>query len=52
MTMAYKIIKEFNGDIQVDSGKGEGTKISIVLPIPQTDKKLLKNTGTDKKAQT
>ncbi|MGP1458560.1 MAG: two-component system sensor histidine kinase NtrB [Treponema sp.] len=41
MTMAYKIIKEFNGDIQVKSAKGEGTKISILIPIPQTDKKLL-----------
>ena len=41
MTMAYKIVKEFNGEIQVKSQKGDGTKISIFIPIPQTDKKLI-----------
>ncbi|MBQ1629049.1 MAG: PAS domain S-box protein [Treponema sp.] len=42
MTMAYKIIKEFGGEIQVQSHKGEGSVFSIILPVPQTDKKLLK----------
>lgn len=41
MTMAYKIIKEFGGEIQVKSEKGEGTVFSIILPVPQTEKKLL-----------
>ncbi|MBP3710004.1 MAG: PAS domain S-box protein [Treponema sp.] len=41
MTMAYKIIKEFSGDMQVKSLRGEGTTFTITLPIPQTDKKLL-----------
>jgi two-component system, sporulation sensor kinase E len=41
MTMAYKIIKEFNGDIQVKSVQGEGTLFTITLPVPQTDRKLL-----------
>ncbi|MCR5495062.1 MAG: PAS domain S-box protein [Treponema sp.] len=41
MTMAYKIIKEFSGDIQVKSKKGEGSEFTIVLPVPQTDKKLI-----------
>ena len=41
MTMAYKIIKEFGGEIQVKSSLGEGTQFTISLPIPQTDKKLL-----------
>lgn len=41
MTMAYKVIKEFSGDIQVKSEKGEGTQFTITLPVPQTDKKLL-----------
>jgi len=39
--MVYKIVKEFNGEIQVKSQKGDGTKISIFIPIPQTDKKLI-----------
>ncbi len=43
MTMVYKIIKEFNGDIHVNSKLGEGTLFSISFPIPQTDKKLLTN---------
>ncbi len=43
MTMVYKIIKEFNGDIHVKSELGEGTVFSISIPIPQTDKKLLEN---------
>ncbi len=42
MTMAYKIIKEFGGEIQVQSRQGEGSVFSIILPVPQTDKKLLK----------
>ena len=41
MTMAYKIIKEFNGDIQVKSKKSKGTVFTLVLPIPQTETKLL-----------
>jgi two-component system, sporulation sensor kinase E len=41
MTMAYKIIKEFSGDIQVKSTPGEGTLFTIILPVPQTDRKLL-----------
>ncbi|WP_191014179.1 two-component system sensor histidine kinase NtrB [Treponema zioleckii] len=41
MAMAYKIIKEFSGDISVKSVLGEGTLFTIVLPIPQKDKRLL-----------
>lgn len=41
MTMAYKIIKEFNGDIQVSSKLGKGTSFTITIPIPQTETKLL-----------
>ena len=41
MTMAYKIIKEFGGENQVKSEKDEGTVFSIILPVPQTEKKLL-----------
>jgi two-component system, sporulation sensor kinase E len=41
MTMVYKIIKEFKGDIQVSSVQGESSLFTIILPVPQTDKKLL-----------
>ncbi len=41
LTMVYKIIKEFQGDIQVESHVGEGTAFIITLPVPQTDRKLL-----------
>ena len=41
MTMVYKIIKEFSGDIIVDSKEGEGTAFTISFPIPQKDAKLL-----------
>ncbi len=41
MTMSYKIIKEFGGDIQVKSEKGKGTVFLLSLPVPQTETKLL-----------
>lgn len=41
MTMSYKIIKEFGGDIQVKSEKGTGSVFFILLPVPQTETKLL-----------
>ena len=41
MTMVYKIIKEFSGDIIVDSEEGKGTAFTITFPIPQKDVKLL-----------
>lgn len=45
MTMVYKIIKEFSGDIIVDSKEGEGTAFTITFPIPQKDVKLLTSEG-------
>ncbi len=41
LTMVYKIIKEFSGEITVQSYPGEGTIFTISLPIPQKEKKLL-----------
>ena len=41
MTMSYKIIKEFGGDIQVKSEKGTGSVFFISLPVPQIETKLL-----------
>ena len=41
LTMSYKIIKEFNGDISVESEKGKGTIFTIKIPVPQSEIKLL-----------
>jgi two-component system, sporulation sensor kinase E len=41
MTMAYKIIKEFSGDISVLSRLNEGTTFRITFPVPQKDRRLL-----------
>src|SRR5574344_2679885 len=41
LTMVYKIIKEFNGEIDVKSVLGHGTVFSIILPVPQTGTKLI-----------
>ena len=48
MTMVYKIIKEFSGEIIVDSKEGEGTAFTITFPIPQKDTKLLASDGGDR----
>lgn len=41
MTTVYKIIKEFSGDIRVNSREGVGTAFVIILPVPQTQARLL-----------
>lgn len=41
LTMVYKIIKEFGGNIDVQSEVGKGTIFSISLPIPQKETRLL-----------
>lgn len=41
MTMAYKIVKEFSGEILVDSKINKGSKFTLSFPIPQKDTKLL-----------
>ncbi|MCF0241911.1 MAG: PAS domain S-box protein [Treponema sp.] len=42
MTMVYKIVKEFSGDISVKSVEGEGTKFVLSFPLPQDETKLLR----------
>jgi signal transduction histidine kinase len=41
LTMVYKIIKEFFGDIYVTSKQGEGTSFVISLPVHQHRQKLI-----------
>ncbi len=38
MTMVYKIIKEFSGDIHVESQEGKGTVFTMVFPLHQDEK--------------
>lgn len=42
MTMVYKIVKEFSGEIQVESQEGRGTIFTLTFPLPQDNTKLLK----------
>jgi PAS domain S-box-containing protein len=42
LTMAYKIVKEFFGDIDVASVPGEGTVFIITLPLRLSQQKLLR----------
>ena len=41
MTMVYKIIKEFSGEITVNSQEGEGTEFVLQFPLHQKNRKLL-----------
>lgn len=41
LTTVYKIIKEFKGDINVQSELNKGTIFTISIPVPQKETKLL-----------
>ncbi|OQY33864.1 MAG: hypothetical protein B6241_06530 [Spirochaetaceae bacterium 4572_59] len=41
LTLVYKVVKEHGGEIQVHSKENLGTTFSILLPVPQIEKKLL-----------
>ncbi|MBR0154488.1 MAG: PAS domain S-box protein [Treponema sp.] len=45
LTMVYKIIKEFSGDINVESELNKGTTFFISIPVPQLDRRLLSFDG-------
>lgn len=45
LTMVYKIVKEFGGDINVKSFPGEGTIFAMSFPIPQRERRLLAYNG-------
>ncbi|MBO4404485.1 MAG: PAS domain-containing protein [Treponema sp.] len=49
LTMVYKIIKEFNGDISASSVKDEGTVFTVTLPVPQKKTMLLGCSGGNAK---
>jgi len=41
LTLVFKIVKEHRGEVSVKSREGEGTRISIVLPVPQKVTRLI-----------
>jgi PAS domain S-box-containing protein len=41
LTMVYKIIREHQGEITVDSGPELGTEFKIILPIPQKETRMI-----------
>ncbi len=41
LTVVYKVIKEHQGDITVDSAEGRGTKFTIYLPLPKDRQQLI-----------
>jgi len=41
LTQVYKIIKEHQGEISVDSDPGTGSDFRIILPMPQKDTRLI-----------
>jgi signal transduction histidine kinase len=41
LTLVYKIIREHSGEISVESRIGEGTVFTVLLPMPQTDRRLI-----------
>jgi signal transduction histidine kinase len=48
LTLVYKIIREHQGDISVDSREGGGTDFEIIIPVYRREQKLIpEKTGAD-----
>jgi PAS domain S-box-containing protein len=45
LTIVFKIVKEHFGDISVTSRPGEGTTVTLALPVPQKEKILIDYKG-------
>ncbi len=45
LTIVFKIVKEHFGDISVSSRVGEGTTVTLALPVPQKEKILIDYKG-------
>jgi two-component system, sporulation sensor kinase E len=45
LTIVFKIVKEHFGDISVTSRSGEGTTVTLALPVPQKEKILIDYKG-------
>jgi len=52
LTQVYKIIREHQGEITVDSEPGTGAEFKIILPIPQKEMRLIAyNEGKSKSSE-
>jgi len=49
LTQVYKIIREHQGEITVDSAPDQGSEFKIILPVPQKETRLIAYDGGDKK---
>ena len=49
LTQVYKIIREHQGEISVDSAPGEGTEFEIILPIPRRGTRMISFNEGDQK---
>ncbi|HSV56716.1 MAG TPA: ATP-binding protein [Magnetospirillaceae bacterium] len=45
LTLTFKIVKEHGGDMSVRSKEGQGTLVTIVLPPPPAERRLLGHDG-------
>lgn len=41
LTLTYKIIKEHGGDVTLTTKPGQGSSFTVVLPIPQKDRRMI-----------
>jgi signal transduction histidine kinase len=48
LTLVFKIIREHQGEITVESSPGKGAKFEIILPVPQKETRMLEFTEGDK----
>jgi signal transduction histidine kinase len=51
LTLVYKIIREHQGDIAVDSREGEGTNFEVIIPAYQREHRLIEYTGAAEKGE-
>jgi len=49
LTQVYKIIREHQGEITVDSAPDQGAEFKIILPVPQKEMRLISFNEGDKK---
>jgi two-component system, sporulation sensor kinase E len=45
LTLVYKIVREHQGEMSVDSREGEGTDFEIILPVYQKEQRLINYSG-------
>jgi len=50
LTVVYKIVKEHQGEISVQSREGEGAEFSLLFPCPQGEKSLIEWEGDSHEA--